>query len=200
MTTRSVQSIRVPARFEPTKLQMSKATITVGSMILTDQGPRLIEDLKAGDMVITKDLGFQKLKYIAFRDVDLRAQPASAPIKVDCQLLGLDHASYFEPDQYFSIRHQMFEMMFGAPEVLIRCGDLSDQPGFERVQNLTSVTYVALGFARRHIISCNGAQIEIGAMAQKPTRMRLGAEEARLALQLLTPKQSQAKRHSFPLH
>jgi hypothetical protein len=179
---------------------MSTAALTVGSMIATDRGERPIEDLKPGDLIITRNLGLQKLRYISFQDVDLTSEPLQSPIKINCRHLGFDRSGYFKPNQRISLRNPMFEIMFGSSEVLVRCGDLIDQPGVEHVNNLTSVTYVSLGFLKRHLVMCNGGLIDVGPESQKPTRTCLGSEEARLAVQLLQPKETPPKRHSFPLH
>lgn len=200
MIRTNLQKVHVPKAQGRTVLQMSGAGLTVGSLIQTARGEMAIEDLKPGNLIVTKDFGMQKLRYIAFQDVDLNAAPKLTPIKVDCRFLGFDQISYLAPDQHLSLRHPMFDVMFGASEVLVRCVDLLDHPGFERVANLASLTYVALGFAHRQIIMCNGAAVEVGPKGLKPARIALGQEEARLAIQLLEPKHPQPKRHSFPLH
>jgi hypothetical protein len=179
---------------------MASPTLTVGSLIMTSEGERCAEDLKPGDLIVTKYFGLQKLKYVAFKDVYFGAARNPWPIKVDCRHLGFEGVSYFAPDQKIFIRHPMFEIMFGASEVLARSGDLREMPGFEQVTDLSSLTYIALGFSQQQIISCNGGPISIGPTQEKSARISLGPEEAQLAIQLLEPKQPQAKRHSFPLH
>ena len=200
MNSHRVSKLRVPPNRVPSILQMSGATLTVGTQVLTARGSRPVEDLKPGDQLVTKDFGLQKLRYIAFQDVDLKPDPKTAPVKVQNRALGFDSATYFAPAQLLTCRHPMFDMMFGAPEILVQCGDLVDAPGFEQIENLHSVTYVALGFVRRQILSCNGGFVEIGPSSLTPSRIMLGPEEARLAIQLLDPKPEQPKRRSFPLH
>lgn len=200
MNSHRVSTLRIHPNRVPSILQMSGATLTVGTQVLTATGVRPVEELKPGDQLVTKDFGLQKLRYIAFQDFDLMPDPKTAPVKVLNRALGFETASYFAPAQLLTCRHPMFDMMFGAPEVLVHCGDLIDAPGFEQIENLRSITYVALGFMRRQILPCNGGFVEIGPGSLAPSRIVLGPEEARLAIQLLEPKPEQPKRRSFPLH
>lgn len=190
----------MPVRRSRTVLQMSEATLTVGSMILTDQGERPVEDLQPGQLVFTKNLGLQKLRYVALQDVDLTGSPQLSPIKINAGRFGIEKESFFHPSQHIEVRHPLFDMMFGSSEVLLRCGELLDQPGFSQISDLTSLTYVALGFSHHHVVICNGAPVDVGPTNRMTSRISLGPKETRLAIQLLSPRVPSPKRHSFPLH
>lgn len=181
-------------------LQLSGASLTVGTRILTQKGETCVEDLKPGNMVVTKDFGAQKLRYIAFQDVDLRKKPDLAPIRVTNPKRPGVLVGHFAPSQRLALRHPMFKAMFNGREVLVECGDLVELPGIQTVQNLKSITYVALGFARHQLVFCNQAVIEIGTRNQEASRVSLGPEEARLAWNMVHPAPQSRKRQGFPLH
>jgi Ca2+-binding RTX toxin-like protein len=59
---------------------------TPGTRILTDTGYRAVETLQVGDMIATKDEGFQPLRWKGERTV--LAAGKSAPIRIDPQVFG----------------------------------------------------------------------------------------------------------------
>ena len=176
---------------------MSGATLTVGTRILTSLGEKLVEDLRPGDLVISKDHGAQAVRYTAFQDVTTSGQENLSPISL--LYPGVGHV-YFAPSQKIALRHPMFDMLFGNPEVLVKCEDLIDMPNVTSMSGLTSITYVALGFAHRHLITCNGVLADVGPFDKAASRICVGAEEARLAWRLMSPTENLPKRHGFPLH
>lgn len=197
MTKRFHTTIRIPAQRERSVLQMSGATLTVGTRVLTASGERLVEDLKPGDQVISKDFGAQPVRYTVFQDVDLKKTPELAPISLNYP--GVPHA-YFAPNQQIALRHPMFDMLFGGPEILVTSSDLLDMPGVSQNTGLTSITYVALGFGRRHLITCNGITVDQGPNCEDAPRICISGEEAQLAWRLMSPSTPEPKRHGFPLH
>jgi hypothetical protein len=188
--------IRVPARRNMSVLQMSGATLTVGTRVLTPMGEQLVEDLKPGDQVISRDYGAQAVRYTAFQDIKI-TELSLAPIHLNYPGVG---SAYFAPAQKIVLRHAMFDVLFGNSEVLVTCADLIDMPGATQSTGLSSITYVALGFALHHLVTCNGITVDIGPPAEKASRPCLSGEEAHLAWRLITPTESLPKRHGFPLH
>ena len=62
-----------------------------GTKILTNTGPRLVEQLNIGDLIWTKDHGHQPLRQILKRSIDpltLRKNPKLAPICIEQNALG----------------------------------------------------------------------------------------------------------------
>ncbi len=191
----TVQTFRAADEHVKTPSQVSGATLTVGTRILTTSGERLVEDLRPGDRVISKDFGAQAIRYTAFLDVE-NLDASTAPVEINCPNQG---RAYFAPDQKIVLRHPMFEMLFGRSEVLVSCKDIIDMPGVLQNTALSSVTYVVLGLAVHHLVTCNGITVDIGPPAEITSRQCLSGEEARLAWRLTQPAVTQPKRHGFPL-
>ena len=98
MTKHTVSTIRVPPRRQGSVLQLSGATLTVGTEVLTSKGLRLVEDLKPGNALITKDFGLQKLRYIAFQDANIAADRSLAPVKIAIAILDLIRRHMWHPN------------------------------------------------------------------------------------------------------
>ena len=171
---------------------------------MTSSGERFVEDLKAGDRVLTKDLGMQTIKCVAFRDIDLTESAEKSPIHIPAGIFGGDRPSadlYLAPTQRIALRHQMFDVLFSTREILVSAKDLLGFAGVRQVEGLRAVTYVSLGFVQSHLLYCGNLAIDLGPSDQKSARPCLSAEEARLACSLVRP-QAPKPQHAagFPLH
>ena len=136
-----------------------------GTLIDTAEGPRAVETLRAGDMVLTRDHGYQPLVWTGARSLgaaDLAACPAVQPVRIAAGSLG---AGLPQRDLMVSPRHRMLvagakaELMFGAREVLVTAADLLGQPGVTQATT-EAVTYVHIMCARHQILRAEGAWSE----------------------------------------
>ena len=204
MTTPNTTPIRLPASKKVTAVRLSPAGLSVGTPLMTSSGEQFVEDLKAGDRVLTKDLGMQTVKCVAFRDVDLIAQAARSPIHIPAGTFGGDRPCadlYLAPDQRIALRHQMFDVLFSAREVLISAKDLIGIGNVRQVEGLRAVTYVSLGFLQSHLLYCGNMAVDLGPTGQPGSRPALSAEEARLACGLVRPQVvPEQNSYGFPLH
>lgn len=141
------------------------ACFTPGTRILTDQGERVIETLAPGDMVLTRDNGWQPLRWIGRRDMtqaELMAEPRFNPIRIAQGALG---EGLPQRDMLVSPQHRMLlagpraELLFGEHEVLAAATHLVGTPGIERVMPRT-VSYIHLMFDHHEIIHADGAWSE----------------------------------------
>ncbi len=171
---------------------------------MTSSGERFVEDLKSGDRVLTKDLGIQTVKCIAFRDVDLTSAPHKSPIHIPAGIFGIDRPArdlYLAPNQRIALRHQMFDVLFSAREVLVSAKDLLGVGEVRQIQGLRAVTYVSLGFLQSHLLYCGNLAVDLGPNNSTTSRPALSAEEARLACSLMRPQVIKAEHSAgFPLH
>ncbi|PTX57828.1 Hint domain-containing protein [Litoreibacter ponti] len=204
MTLSRSSVVKLPAQAKPALVRLSAAGLTVGTPVMTSTGKRPIEELKSGDRVLTKDLGMQVVKCIAFRDADLESSPDLSPIRVPPGAFGHERPGqdiYLAPSQQIALRHRMFDVLFASREVLVAARDLVGVAGIERVSGLRGVTYVSLGFMKRHLLYCGNLALDLGPGCQTTTRPALSVEEARLATNLLRPHvPSHAQAAAFPLH
>ncbi|TDT73202.1 Hint domain-containing protein [Litoreibacter halocynthiae] len=200
----SITSIRLPVEKKPVAVRLSPAGLSVGTPVMTSAGERFVEDLKSGDRILTKDLGMQTIKCIAFRDVDLIAKPEKSPIRIPSGIFGGDRPSadlFLAPTQRIALRHQMFDMLFSAREVLISAKDLLHIDGVRQVEGLRGVTYVSLGFLQSHLLYCGNLAVDLGPSDRSSNRPALSAEEARLACSLVRPQVTHPQHAAgFPLH
>lgn len=138
---------------------------TPGTMISTDRGEVLVEDLQVGDRVMTRDSGFQTLRWVGRRSLsiaDLIVKPALRPIEISQGALGQGlplRDMKVSPQHRMLIEGARAEMLFADPEVLVAAAHLTVLPGVE--QKLTAgVTYIHLLFDRHEIICADGAWTE----------------------------------------
>ncbi|MCH2164734.1 MAG: Hint domain-containing protein [Marinovum sp.] len=136
-----------------------------GTQIQTQSGYRSVETLRSGDLVLTRDNGFQKVRWIAERlltDEDLRSAPHLQPICIAKDSLG---AGAPHRDLWVSPQHRMLinnvkvEVLLGSPEVLVAAGHLLGNCGVSR-QELPQVRYVHVLFERHEIVLSEGAWSE----------------------------------------
>ena len=95
---------------------------TPGTMIATPSGPRLIEALRPGDRVLTRDNGPQPIVWIGDRTLsplELWNAPNLAPITIAADRIGAAHDLTVSPQHRLLIGGQRAELLFDEPEVLV---------------------------------------------------------------------------------
>ena len=128
-----------------------------GTVIETQSGPRLVEDLKPGDMVLTQDNGYQPLRWIGSRQV--AALGDMAPIEIARNTFGVHERVQVSPLHRILVEDGHAELLFGEPEVLIAAKHLVNDDTVRRVEG-GSVTYVHLMFDAHEIVFSNGLASE----------------------------------------
>lgn len=86
-----------------------------GTRIETPYGPRRIETLKVGDLVLTRDHGPQPLRWIGSRGVEAKGD--FAPIEIKSGALGNINDLLVSPQHRMVLDGWRAEMLFGATEV-----------------------------------------------------------------------------------
>ena len=138
---------------------------TPGTLIETKNGPTAVETLRIGQKVLTRDNGYQRIRWIGRRSLcasDLAANPALQPVLIRQGALG---GGLPTADLRVSPQHRMLisapraDLLFGDPEVLAAALHMVGQPGIERVA-CDSVTYIHLMFDAHEIILADGAWSE----------------------------------------
>ncbi|MCF2871672.1 Hint domain-containing protein [Octadecabacter sp. G9-8] len=128
-----------------------------GSMIDTVDGPRAVEGLTAGDMVMTRDDGPQPLRWIGKRSVP--ATGKMAPICIGKNALGQHGEVMVSPLHRVLVKDVLAELMFGEDEVLIAAKDLVNDKSIRSVEG-GDVEYVHLMFDRHQVIYAEGLASE----------------------------------------
>ncbi len=137
--------------------ELGPPCFTPGTMIATPDGERAVEDLKAGDLVITADHGAQPLIWIGRTTVE--AQGKMAPVRFERGLFGLTQPLLVSPQHRMLIDDWRASYLYGHAEVLIAAHCLVNGETVTRVEGGT-IDYIHLLFAQHEIVFANGAKSE----------------------------------------
>ena len=139
---------------------------TPGTRIKTPEGSRLIEELRAGDWIQTKDNGAQPILWSGHRRMSgarLYAMPHLRPIRFRAGALGTDRP---EDDLLVSPQHRMLlrgpaaRALFNSSEVLVAAEHLLNDHSIMVDQTQREVTYIHLLLEAHNIIFANGMETE----------------------------------------
>lgn len=143
--------------------QHSHAT---GTLIELQDGLKPVEDLRVGDMVRTKDNGFQPVRWVASVTLtadDFTADPALRPIRIRAGALGPQKPVR---DLVVSQQHCVLiddwraELLFGEDEVLAPAVALMNDSTVVIDRSGTTVTYYHFMFDQHEIVYSNGVETE----------------------------------------
>ncbi len=139
---------------------------TPGTLIQTESGPRLIEDLAEGDKVQTKDNGGQEVLWIGRRHLTgarLYAMPRLRPVRISAGALDHDVPDaglVVSPDHRIILRGPRAQSLFNHDEVLVRARDLINDRTIVTDYTLRDVTYIHLLLPEHQIVFANGVETE----------------------------------------
>lgn len=137
-----------------------------GTLIDTPRGAVPIQDLRAGDPVLTRDHGAQPLRWIGSSRLDaamLDAAPRLRPIRIRAGALGQGAPArdlVVSPQHRILVRSRIAQRMFGTAEVLVAARQLVLLDGIDVAQDLDTVEYFHLLFDRHEVVFSNGAETE----------------------------------------
>ena len=131
---------------------------TPGTRIATPSGARMVEGLKIGDYVVTRDHGLQPIRWIGKRTVP--ALNRFAPVRIRPGVLsGLETDLLVSPQHRMLFQGYRAELLFGESEVLVAAAHLID--GKLVTQDAGGdVTYIHIMFDDHEIIYAEGAATE----------------------------------------
>ncbi|MEM0989896.1 MAG: Hint domain-containing protein [Pseudomonadota bacterium] len=142
-----------------------------GTKILTVCGPRAVETLQVGDLVVTADHGPQPLRWIGRRDIEFSAHnprgTSDKPIMISRGALDAGpNGPLPQRDLIVSPQHRMVlsgpdvAAELGAPEVMALAKALTTLQGVRQMKGKRRVSYLALLFDRHEVIFAEGAPTE----------------------------------------
>lgn len=169
---------------------------TPGTQIATIGGLVPVDQLKVGDKVITRDNGYQEIRWIGRNELSASAlarQPHLKPVMIRKGSLGTDLP---ERDMMVSPQHRMLltnaELMlhFGESEVLVPAKHLVNDQNIGRVTT-HGVEYIHVLFDHHEVILADGAWTE----SFQPGDYSLGTldQDARAELRALFPELENAE-------
>ena len=134
---------------------------TKGALIATVAGELPVETLKVGDRVITRDNGFQEIRWIGHCDVSSAAQRkdrTKRPVSIKRNTFGegLPHRDMsFSPNHRLLLTEPEISLLYSEPEVLAAAKDLLARDGIERAAP-APVTYYHMLFDHHEAVLSNG--------------------------------------------
>lgn len=138
---------------------------TPGTRIATPTGERLVEELRAGDRIITRDDGIQEIRWVGSKRLshdELQMMPHLRPVLIRAGALG---HGLPERDMLVSPNHRMLvandrtSLLFEEREVLVAAKHLVGNEGVERVSTL-GTNYIHFMFDRHEVVLSDGAWTE----------------------------------------
>lgn len=139
--------------------------LTAGTVIATPRGEIAVEDLRAGDRVLTRDNGMQAIAWVGHKPVglaEMTATPSLCPVRIAAGALG---HGLPESDMVVSGEHRLLivndaaQLYFEEREVLVAAKDLVGRPGVTWAAPFAT-TLVAIAFDSHEVILANGAWTE----------------------------------------
>lgn len=139
---------------------------TPGTRIRTPNGVCLVEDLREGDWVQTKDNGPQEVMWMGSRRMTgarMFAMPHLRPIRFKTGALGIerpDEELLVSPNHRMLIKGDEALALFNTPEILVAAKDLINGRTVTVDVTLPQVTYVHLLLSDHNILWANGVETE----------------------------------------
>lgn len=124
-----------------------------GTLIETQNGPKAIETLSVGDMVLTRDAGYQPLRWLG--KTAAVAQGDLAPIVISKGTLGNTTDLVVSPQHAVLVEDWRAELLYGEPDVLICANDLLQHDGIYRKPG-GIVTYCHILFDSHQLVKAGG--------------------------------------------
>ncbi|WGI22653.1 Hint domain-containing protein [Amylibacter sp. IMCC11727] len=156
----------VVGELEFSEIETIVPCFTPGTLIATMTGEKLVEDLKVGDRVITRDNGAQEIRWLGNKPMSgaqLQANPHLQPVLVRKGSLG---GGLPERDMLVSPNHRMLinnaevGLLFNEPEVLVAAKHLINaDKGIVSVA-ASQTNYIHFMFDHHEVVLSNGAWTE----------------------------------------
>lgn len=143
--------------FAPVDPNLLVICFAAGTMIDTPRGPRAIETLRPGDLVLTLDRGAQPIRSV-WRGERPGIGPY-APVRIAAGTFGAARDLLVSRNHRLLVRHPQAALLFGEPEVLVMAKSLAGGAGV-RCETMPSVTYHHLFLDRHEIVRASGVLAE----------------------------------------
>ncbi|SPH20201.1 hypothetical protein ASD8599_00940 [Ascidiaceihabitans donghaensis] len=139
---------------------------TPGTRIQTPDGAKMIQDLRIGDKVQTKDNGAQEILWAGSRRMTgarLFAMPHLRPIRIGAGALGVerpDQELLVSPAHRLLIQGEHAQALFNTREILVAAKDLVNGGNIQVDLNVPSVTYIHILLKNHQVLWANGVETE----------------------------------------
>lgn len=137
-----------------------------GTLIRTNRGVVVVEELRIGDLVETRDNGLQPVRWTGSKKLTAAAlamKPALWPVRIRAGALGENIPSsdlYVSPQHRILVRSKIAQRMFSTNEVLVAAKQLVMLEGIDIADDMNEVEYHHFLFDRHEVVTSNGAETE----------------------------------------
>ena len=138
---------------------------TPGTTIATPRGERLVEDLRAGDRIITRDNGIQEIRWVGRKDMtgqQLARNPHLKPILIRAGALGNglpERDTVVSPNHRVLVASDLTQLYFEEREVLAAAKHLVGSEGVHELDAMQT-SYIHFMFDRHEVVLSNGCWTE----------------------------------------
>lgn len=129
-----------------------------GTMIATPTGERVVESLRAGDLVDTVDDGPMPLLWVSGGTVIARDE--ALPVCISAGVLDNDRDLWVSGQHLILVTGADCELLFGDAEVLVSAKHLLELPGVFRAVGMAKVSYHHLLLEQHQLVLADGAAAE----------------------------------------
>ena len=123
------------------------------ALILTKQGERPVKSLRPGDKIVTRDRGFQPLRWIGQSQTDATA------IEFAAGAFGNEDPLLMAAETRLLLRSALAEALFDTAEVFVRAADLVNGDSI-RITPQHGTALMHLLFAQHEVIRVSGIEVE----------------------------------------
>ncbi|SLN16617.1 Ig-like domain-containing protein [Pseudooctadecabacter jejudonensis] len=138
---------------------------TPGTTIATPKGERLVEELREGDRIITRDNGIQEIRWVGRKEMSgtqLVQNPHLKPILIKAGALGNglpERDMLVSPNHRCLVASEKTQLYFEEREVLAAAKHLVGAEGIHEV-DVMGTAYIHFMFDRHEVVLSNGAWTE----------------------------------------
>ncbi|WP_171211716.1 Hint domain-containing protein [Ruegeria sp. HKCCA5426] len=129
------------------------ACFVAGALVETPDGPRRVETLRPGDLVLTVDDGACPVRWVGGQTV--RGNGRFAPVRIQAGTLGAQRDILVSPQHRLLISGWQAQLLFGEDDVLIAASALTNGKTIASAP-CDIVRYVHLMFDRHQLVSTSG--------------------------------------------
>ncbi|NDV01537.1 Hint domain-containing protein [Pseudoroseicyclus tamaricis] len=145
-----------------------------GTLIAAEGGLRPVEEIAAGDRVMTRDAGLQSVRWAG--QARLPGRGALAPVEIAAGALGNTRSLRVSQQHRLLVTGWRAELLFGQPEVLVAARHLVNDRTI-RICPCDEITYVHLALDSHAVLEAEGLGAESlylgpGALASMPHAAR----------------------------
>lgn len=135
------------------------ACFTAGTRVFTQTGPRAVETLVPGDLVMTRDSGIQVLRWLGRRRVSLaemRKDPDLRPVRITAGALDNEGDVVVSPQHRILVQDWRTQLYFAMSEALVAAKALVNGDTVTQAMPDAPVEYVHLAFDRHELLCTEG--------------------------------------------